>query len=105
MTLQNRGLGLLLAAALTLAAAAARAADTAAVQPHAINLNTASARELEGLPGVGEARAKAIVATREKRGGFKSVEELVEVKGIGKAALEKLRPLVTTGSRASGAPR
>jgi competence protein ComEA len=105
MSLRNRGVALLLGAAVALASATAGAADPGASPPHAINLNTASVAELDQLPGVGEARAKEIVATREKRGGFKSVEELAEVKGIGKAALEKLRPLVTTGSRAGGTSR
>jgi competence protein ComEA len=105
MSLGNRGVAFLLGAAMALTPVAARAAEPAAGPPRTINLNTASAGELEQLPGVGEARAKEIVATREKRGGFKSVDELVEVKGIGKAALEKLRPLVTTGSRAGSASR
>lgn len=103
MALGNRGLAFLMSAAVALAAPAAGAADPAAARP--INLNTASVAELETLPGVGEARAREIVATREKRGGFKALDDLTEVKGIGKAALEKLRPLVTVGSRTSGASR
>jgi competence protein ComEA len=105
MTLKNRGLGWLLAGSLLGLAPVAGAADAGGAPAHTVNLNTASAGELEALPGIGEARAKAIVAVREKRGGFKSVDELSEVKGLGKAALDKLRPLVTTGSRASGPPR
>ena len=58
----------------TLVAPAAGAADAGGAPAHVINLNTASAGELEELPGIGEARAKAIVAVREKRGGFKSVD-------------------------------
>jgi competence protein ComEA len=102
---KNQMVGLLVAAGLGVCAVAAGATEGGAGSPPAINLNTASAGELEGLPGVGEARAKAIIAVREKRGGFKTVDELVEVKGIGKAALEKLRPLVTTGSRVGATPR
>ena len=105
MTHKNRMVGLLVAAALGLAPALAGATPSGGNPPRALDLNTASVGELEGLPGVGEARAKAIVAVREKRGGFKNVDELVEVKGIGKAALEKLRPLVTTGSRVGGTAR
>jgi len=60
----------------------------------AVNINTATPEQLELLPGIGEARAKAVVAMRKKRGGFKSVDELTEVKGIGEAALERLRPFV-----------
>ncbi len=62
----------------------------------AVNINTATPEQLELLPGIGEVRAKAVVAMRKQRGGFKSVEELTEVKGIGEAALERLRPFVRT---------
>ena len=57
-----------------------------------VNVNTASVAELELLPGVGEARARAIIDLRKQRGGFKSLDELRDVKGIGDASLEKLRP-------------
>ena len=57
-----------------------------------VNINTASVDELQLLPGIGEARANAMVALREKRGGFKSVDELLDVKGIGEPGLAKLRP-------------
>jgi competence protein ComEA len=66
---------------------------------HVVNVNTATAQELEELPGVGAARARAIVEAREKRGGFKSVDDLLEVKGIGEAGLEKLRPLVSVDGK------
>jgi len=61
-----------------------------------VNINTATPEQLELLPGIGEARARAIVSMRKQRGGFKSVDELTEVKGIGEAALERLRPFVRT---------
>ena len=60
-----------------------------------VNVNTASVEELELLPGVGEARARAIVDLRKQRGGLKSLDDLREVKGIGEASLERLRPHVT----------
>ncbi len=63
----------------------------------ALNLNTASPDQLVLLPGVGESRARAIVALRKQRGGFKKVDELADVKGIGEAALAKLRPFVKLG--------
>ncbi|ARU89131.1 helix-hairpin-helix domain-containing protein [Pseudomonas sp. M30-35] len=57
-----------------------------------INLNTAEAAALQqGLTGVGEMKAKAIVAYRESTGAFASVDELLEVKGIGSAILEQNR--------------
>lgn len=60
-----------------------------------VNVNIANVEELTMLPGIGESRAKAIIALRENRGGFDSVDELVEVKGIGEAMLARLRPYVS----------
>jgi competence protein ComEA len=60
-----------------------------------IDVNTASADALDALPGVGPATAQAILDERERRGGFASVEELLDVRGIGEAKLEALRDLVT----------
>lgn len=63
-----------------------------------VNLNTATEEQLDALPGVGPATAKAIVAERSRRGGrFQSVEDLLQVRGIGPAKLEALRDLVTVG--------
>ncbi len=56
-----------------------------------VNINTASALELEGLPGIGPALAQRIVEHREANGPFGSVDELTEVSGIGQAKLEALR--------------
>jgi len=63
----------------------------------AVNVNTASSAELEALPGIGPAKAKAI---RQKNGAFKSVEELKNVKGIGDAVLNKLKAEATVSSAA-----
>ena len=60
-----------------------------------LNINTATAVSLTNLPGIGPVRAAAIVAFRESRGGFVSVDELAEVAGIGPVTLESLLPLVT----------
>jgi len=57
-----------------------------------ISLNGATREDLERLPGVGSVTARRIVEYREQCGGFRSVEELVEVKGIGWKTLAKLRP-------------
>jgi competence protein ComEA len=61
----------------------------------ALNLNTATAAQLEALPGIGKATAERIVEYRQKSGGFKKVEDLMNVKGIGEKNFLKLKPLVT----------
>ena len=60
-----------------------------------INLNTATQSELQTLNGVGEATAAAIIQYREEHGMFKSVEDLVNVKGIGSKKVENLTDSVT----------
>ncbi len=70
----------------------ASAADDPAPMVGVVNVNTATVAELELLPGVGPAKAQAILEARRERGGFKSVEELEDVKGIGPVALGRLRP-------------
>ena len=60
----------------------------------ALNLNTASIRELEALPGIGPALAKKIVEFREKKGGFKRIEELLAVPGISEKRWRVLKELV-----------
>jgi competence protein ComEA len=59
-----------------------------------LDLNTATAEQLDALPGVGPVTAAAIVAWRTANGRFASVDQLSEVDGIGPARLERLRPLV-----------
>ncbi|GAA3956824.1 helix-hairpin-helix domain-containing protein [Gordonia caeni] len=63
----------------------------------AVNLNTATAAELDTLPGVGPVTAQAIISWREQHGGFSSVDQLAEVDGIGPARLAKLRDAATVG--------
>lgn len=60
-----------------------------------VNINTATAEELQALPRIGPAMAQRIIAWREAHGGFRSVDELDAVPGIGPSMLENLRPLVT----------
>jgi competence protein ComEA len=61
-----------------------------------INVNTATAEQLEALPGIGEVLSAAIVAYRDEHGPFTSVDQLDEVSGIGEVTLENIRELVTT---------
>jgi len=85
------------ALALVTACAVALAAQAADPQPGltgTVNVNTATAEELQLLPGIGAARADALIELRKQRGGFKSLEQLKDVKGIGDASLERLRPYV-----------
>jgi len=103
-----------LAAALFLAAGATTsyaqekppAAAAAAGVQGVVNVNVADADQLALLPGVGPARAQAILEYRKTKGPFKKLEDLMEVQGIGKRALERLRPFVvlegkTTAVRAA----
>jgi competence protein ComEA len=61
----------------------------------ALNLNTATAAQLEALPGIGKATADRILEYRQKSGGFKKVEDLMNVRGIGEKSFLKLKPLIT----------
>jgi competence protein ComEA len=60
-----------------------------------ININSASAAELEELPGIGPALAKSIVEYREAQGSFDSVEEIMDVRGIGPGVFEDIKELIT----------
>lgn len=60
-----------------------------------VNLNTANTTELQTLPGVGAATAGRILEYRQKNGGFKKIEELMNVRGIGEKTFLKLKPMIT----------
>lgn len=62
-----------------------------------VNINTASKQLLDALPGIGEVIAQRIIDYREENGPFESIEELLNVSGIGEKKLEELREFVTVG--------
>ncbi len=62
-----------------------------------VNINTASLSELDGLPGIGEVKAQAIIDYRQKNGLFTSLEDLMKVEGISQSLYEKLAALITLG--------
>jgi len=98
----------LLASLVLVAAFAAQPAAQAAQKPTpartearpavaSINLNTATAAELEKLPGIGQKVAARIVEYRQKNGPFKKVEELMNVQGIGEKSFLQFRGQLTVG--------
>lgn len=62
-----------------------------------ININTADATQLDKIPNIGPARAADIIAYRESKGGFKTIEEMKNIKGIGDKTFESLKNLITIG--------
>jgi competence protein ComEA len=79
---------------------AALAAKASASAP--VNLNTATVAQLETLPGIGKSTAERILEYREKSGGFKKIEDLMNVRGIGEKSFLKLKPLITVASAKGG---
>jgi len=74
--------------------------DTHAARPATlVNLNTATAAQLQELPGIGVKTAERIVGYRQKKGPFKKIEELMNVKGIGEKSFLKLRPQITVSGK------
>ena len=74
-----------------------------AVEKSALNLNAATLDQLETLPGIGRKVAERIVEYRTKSGGFKKIEELMNVKGIGEKSFLKLKPLIAVSAKAERA--
>jgi len=60
-----------------------------------INLNTATVAQLETLPGIGKSIAERILEYRQKNGGFRKVEDLMNVRGIGEKSFLKMKALIT----------
>ncbi len=89
---------------ITLFAVVAFAAERGSRAPEArlvgvVNVNTATAEQLQLLPGIGPARAEAILEHRKLHKSFERVEDLVQVSGIGERALEKIRPHVAVSGK------
>ena len=74
---------------------AAKASGASASAGGPINLNTATQAQLESLPGIGKSTAERILEYRQKNGGFKKVEDLMNVRGIGEKSFLKMKPLIT----------
>jgi len=93
------GVGVLLvvlAAAVATPAGQTQARQAPKVEVSApIDLNTATATQLEALPGIGPKTAERIVEYRDKNGGFKKIEELMNVRGIGEKNFLRIKDLIT----------
>ena len=105
---------ILMAAILGIAvSAAAASAQNKATTPKAgatatatatapVNLNTATAEQLATIPGVGAKMAERIIDYRQKNGGFKKVEDLMNVSGVGEKSFLKMKPLITVTAPKGG---
>ena len=71
--------------------------DTTPTEPVIVNINTASAEQLQMLPGIGPVLAGRIIAWRDENGPFRATEELTKVSGIGQKKLEEILDLITVG--------
>jgi competence ComEA-like helix-hairpin-helix protein len=69
-----------------------------------LDLNRATSAQLEALPGIGAVKAAAILAVRDARGGFETMDQLESVRGVGPALMNKLRPLVVLGAPTASKP-
>ena len=98
---------LFFALAVYVALATASLATTKKPPLKPININTATSEELQQVPGIGPVTAEKILTMRKSYGPFKSVDDLLAIKGLGKKRLEKMRKYLTVGkpSGAKQAPK
>jgi competence protein ComEA len=94
----------LLSILLILFAPPAIRADAKHPPAHPLDLNTATVEQLQQVPGIGPSTAKSIVNFRQKSGPFQRIEDLLAIKGISKARLEKMRPYLTIHPTAQKSP-
>jgi competence protein ComEA len=92
----HKALALGLAAAIAVLGLASAYAQSPAPKAK-VNINTASVSELETLPRVGPKVAQRIIDFRTKNGGFKKIEEIMKVQGIGEKVYEDIKDLITVG--------
>ena len=78
------------------------AATVTATATAPVNLNTATVEQLATIPGVGPKMAERIIDYRQKNGGFKKVEDLMNVSGVGEKSFLKMKPLITVSAPKSG---
>jgi len=90
----------LAAVALSFLASAAPATKKPPLKP--VNINTANSEELQQVPGIGPVTAEKILQMRKSYGTFKSVDDLLAIKGLGKKRLEKMRKYLTVSKSAAG---
>lgn len=95
----NRFVAAALLAALVLTTGPAFAAAQAPAGK--VNLNTATVSQLEDLPGIGPALAARIVEHRQKNGAFKSIEDVMAVKGVGEKNFSKIQGFLSVGATAA----
>lgn len=63
-----------------------------------ININTATAEELDSLPGIGNTKAEAVISYRQQNGPFQAIEDILNVPGIGPTIFEQIKEYITTGT-------
>jgi competence protein ComEA len=97
-------LGTLFLAAPLFTASAYGQSPAQAAEKATLNLNAATVEQLATLPGIGPKVAERILEYRTKNGGFKKIEELMNVKGIGEKSFLKIKPLISVAKpdKASG---
>ena len=85
----------LLALCGSLSAMAQKAPPSAPARVDLVNLNTSNATQIASLPGIGPKTAESIIQYRQKNGGFKKIEEIMNVRGVGEKSFLKIKSLIT----------